>query len=216
MEKLALFGRSRNDGQRHGETARLHCVRHGEDDVVESRRAIRRDIAGQRDDLVLGAFHRRNLLNGGLQRPTCADGHDDRFGRSQEALDLRGRGLGDTDRGGCGSRVARNHLHQIEGKTRAQALRQIEAACDRMVDADLHEPFGNGKRHQPLGRLARHAELGRDLVLGVAGDIVEPPRPRRVVEPAAALLLLQDHLRSGHPNQWITETGRRLAIRQSA
>ena len=51
-------------------------------------------------------------------------------------------------------------------------------------------------------RLARNAELCGDLVLGVAGDIIEPAGARRVVQPVVAAVLSGVHvaiLRSARP-----------------
>src|SRR5690606_33831587 len=83
-----------------------------------------------------------------------------------------------------------------------------------MVDADLYKPLRNGQRDEPLGRLARYAELGRHLDLGIAGDIVEPPCPRRVIEPAAALLLPNDHLRSSPQPMFLKLAARRRYVNE--
>src|SRR5690242_944391 len=65
-----------------------------------------------------------------------------------------------------------------------QALRKIEALGDRVVQPHLDKALADGERDQPLCRLARNAKLGRDLVLRVAGDVIEPAGPRRFIEPA--------------------------------
>src|SRR5690606_41007899 len=63
----------------------------------------------------------------------------------------------------------------------------------RMVEADPDQPFRNRQRDQALCRLARDAKLGGDLVLRVAGDIVEPAGTGCVVKPAAAAFLSRTH-----------------------
>ena len=51
-----------------------------------------------------------------------------------------------------------------------------------MVQTEGNQPLGKRKRNQPLRRRARNVELARDLVLGVAGDVIEPAGARRVIE----------------------------------
>ena len=85
--------------------------------------------------------------------------------------------------------------HQVERKTRLQPRRKLEAVGDRVVDADLDQPFRDGKRDQPLRALPRHAELGRDLVLGVAGDIIEPAGAGGVVVARVGVLVARTHHR---------------------
>ena len=51
-----------------------------------------------------------------------------------------------------------------------------------MIDTYPHEPLRHGERDQPLRRLTRNAKLGRDLILRVAGDIIEPAGAGRVVQ----------------------------------
>ena len=52
-----------------------------------------------------------------------------------------------------------------------------------MIEPHLDQLLADRERDETLRRLARHAELARDLVLRVAGDVVEPAGARRVVEP---------------------------------
>ena len=170
-----------------GKDLALIRVGHGEDDVVEGGRAVGRDVAGQRHHLVLRAFHRRQLLDRGLERPPRADRHDDRLDRAKPPLDLGGGRRGDPERRRGGVRIARHHLDQIEREPRSQAGAEVEAAGDRMVDPDLDEAFRNGKRHQPLRGLPGDAELAGDLILRVAGDVVEPAGAGRLVQPGIAL-----------------------------
>jgi hypothetical protein len=61
---------------------------------------------------------------------------------------------------------------------------------DGVIEAHLDQPFANGERYQALRRLARDAELAGDLVLGVAGDVIEPAGAGRVVQTAAFVSLL--------------------------
>ena len=61
---------------------------------------------------------------------------------------------------------------------------EFHAARDRMVEPHLDQPFADRQRDEALRGLARNAELARDLVLGVAGDVIEPAGARGVVEPA--------------------------------
>ena len=92
-----------------------------------------------------------------------------------------------------GGRIARHDFDQIEREADAQPRGEVEAVGDRMVDAlTLISPSDSGERDQPLRRLPRHAELRGDLVLRVAGDIIEPAGARRVVEPVRCLLSWRD------------------------
>jgi len=56
-----------------------------------------------------------------------------------------------------------------------------------MVEPHLDQLFGNGERNQPLRRLARNPHGGGDLVLRAAGNVIEPTRPRRVVQPSRSI-----------------------------
>ena len=62
---------------------------------------------------------------------------------------------------------------------------------DRMVEPDLDQPLRHRHRDEPLRGLPRHAELLGDLVLGVAGDVIEPAGARRIVEAVAVRLDLE-------------------------
>src|SRR3984957_9683662 len=62
-----------------------------------------------------------------------------------------------------------------------------------MIEPDLDEPLADRQRNQALRGLTRNAELARDLVLGVAGDIVEPPGASGLVEPQSIVIRLARH-----------------------
>ena len=91
-----------------------------EDDVVEGGRAVRRDVAGQRHDLVLRALHRRSCSIAALSvRPvpiamTIGSGDFSRRSISAAAASAMPIVV-DAD-----VRIARNHLDEIEGKARLQ------------------------------------------------------------------------------------------------
>ena len=51
-----------------------------------------------------------------------------------------------------------------------------------MLQPNLDQPLGYGPADQPLRALPRHAKLARDLVLRHAADVVEPARPRGIVQ----------------------------------
>lgn len=189
-------GRRRGDRrQRHRERACLDAVRHREDDVVEGGRTVRRDVAGQRNDLVLRAVHRRKLLDRRLQRAPRADRHHQRFRRVQPPFDLGGLwprrrpAVVDDEFGSLGTTSTRSSAK----RARSFAASSRQLAMGWSSDAD--EAFRHRQRHQALRRLARNAELGGDLVLRVAGDIIQPPGARRVVQPCVAAVLPDTHRR---------------------
>src|SRR5918996_6000071 len=70
--------------------------------------------------------------------------------------------------------VAGNDLDIAKGKARPKVFRKLDAGRDRMVEAERDQAFGDRRSDQALGRLPRDVELRRDLVLGVAGHVVEP------------------------------------------
>ena len=51
-----------------------------------------------------------------------------------------------------------------------------------MFEPEGDQPLGETERDQPLRRGARHLQHLGDLVLGMAGDEIEPAGARRVVE----------------------------------
>ena len=59
-----------------------------------------------------------------------------------------------------------------------------------MVEPHLDQPLRHRHGNEPLRRLPRDAELLGDLVLRVAGDVIEPAGARRVVEPFAVGFVL--------------------------
>ena len=183
MKRLALFRRGAENRQRHGKMPRLDGVGHGEDDVVIGRRTVGPDISRQRHDAMLGAFHRRHLVDGSLQRAARSDRQDDRLLPLQPALDLRGAGLGNADSAGGAHGIARDDLHLTKAELALERLAPLQAGGDRMVEADLDQAFCHGERDEPLRRLPGNPHGCRDFVLGAARDVVEPTRPRRVIQP---------------------------------
>src|SRR5690606_29449417 len=61
------------------------------------------------------------------------------------------------------------------------------------VDPDANQPFRYGKRYQPLRRLSRNAQFGSDLVLRIAGYVIEPASARGVVKPRISAILTHAH-----------------------
>ena len=70
---------------------------------------------------------------------------------------------------------------------------ELHAARDRMIEPHLDEPLADRQRNQALRRLARDAELARDLVLGIAGDVIEPSGARGLVEPQTVVVGFARH-----------------------
>ena len=83
--------------------------------------------------------------------------------------------------------VARHDLAERQPEPFLQPRRELHAMRDRMVEAHLDELFRHGHGDEALRGLPRHAELLRDLVLRVAGDVIEPAGARRIVEPDVRL-----------------------------
>ncbi len=52
-----------------------------------------------------------------------------------------------------------------------------------MLEPERDQPLGKAQRHQPLRRGARHLQHPGDLVLGMAGDEVQPAGASGIVEP---------------------------------
>ena len=184
MQHLALLGRRGDDRQRHREAARLDRIGHREDDVVERRRPVGRDVAGQRHDLVLRALHRRKLLDRGLQRAAGADRQHDRLGRPQPPLDLGGGGLGDADRRRrrCRDRSARPRRRSSAKRERRRSASSMQLAIG-WSSRTLISPSETASDTSRCAALPGNAELGGDLVLRVAGDVIEPAGARRIVVP---------------------------------
>jgi hypothetical protein len=65
-----------------------------------------------------------------------------------------------------------------------------------MIEPHLDEPFAHGERDEPLRRLPGHAKLLGNLLLIVAGDVVQPPGARGIVEPSCRCLLPECHQKS--------------------
>src|ERR1700734_2649185 len=78
-----------------------------------------------------------------------------------------------------------------------------------MIEPDLDEPLADRQRNQALRRLARNAELARDLVLGVAGDIIKPSGARGLVEPQSIMIRPARHGFSPHPLRLLAPPARR-------
>ena len=162
---------------------RLHPVADAAHHIEERGRAVGRDIADQRHDLVLRAIHRRQLLDHGAQHAPRAHRHDHRMLRHEIALELRGGGFRDPDRARCRFRIAGHDLAEIDAVVAFELVRKLKAMADRVIEPDLDQFLADGEGDEPLRRLPRHAELARDLILGIAGDIIEPARPSGVIEP---------------------------------
>ncbi|MNY20267.1 hypothetical protein D3C86_1537390 [compost metagenome] len=137
---------------------------------------------------MLRAFHRRQLVHGGLQRAAGADGEHDGIGVFQPALDFRRTGLGNADRGGNASGIARHHLDISKVEFLLQPLRLFETGGDGMIEPDLDQPLGDGQRYQPLRRLPGYAHGSGDLVLRAARDIIKPASTRRIIKPSMCVV----------------------------
>ena len=90
-------------------------------------------------------------------------------------------------------RIARRDVAEAQVVAYLQRRRELHAARDRMVEPDLDQPLAHRKRNQALRRLTRNAELAGDLVLGVARDVIEPARARRLVQSQTVLVRLARH-----------------------
>src|SRR6516225_2004249 len=85
---------------------------------------------------------------------------------------------------------------------------------DGVVETHLDQPPAHRQRDQALGRLAGDAELGCDLVLGIAGDVIEPTGPGRLVEPVRFRLRCLRHRLPSPPSGADDSTNTRLAERR--
>ena len=122
--------------------------------------------------------------------------------RPEPARDLGGAGLAEPGGAAVAVGVGRHHLGAHEPVALGQRRGEIEAAGDRVLHPHPHQPLRHGERDEPLGDLARDAHRRGDLVLGLAGDVVEPAGPGGIVETsgrrarAGHLLLSQAFARS--------------------
>ena len=64
----------------------------------------------------------------------------------------------------------------------AERLRERQAIGDAMIDAHADQVLFDGEGDESLRHRSRDLELFGDLVLGVAGDVIEPRCARREVE----------------------------------
>ena len=85
-------------------------------------------------------------------------------------------------------RIGRRDVAEAQVVAELQRRGELHAARDRMIEPDLDQALADGERDEALRRLARDAELARDLVLRVAGDVIEPAGARRFVEPQTLLI----------------------------
>src|SRR5579883_3627145 len=123
---------------------------------------------------MLRTLHARQLIGDRAHRAARADADDRRLVASQPALELRRRDLRDAERGRGGGGVRRRDFAETQVVPGLQRRGELHAARDRMVEPYLDETLADRQRHQTLRRLARDAELAGDLVLRVAGDVIEP------------------------------------------
>ena len=142
---------------------------------------------------MLRAIHRRHVIDGGLQRPPGANADHDGFLRAQLHLQMPCRGLAHPVKRARMGEVGRNHLHDLEPEAGFEFGTEAQAFADRVVQLETDQARRNRKRHEALGTLAGYAELGRDLILRIAGDIVQPASAGGVVQLSviAAVLLLR-------------------------
>ena len=183
QQQLLLGQRAGDDRQRHGVVGRPDRIGHPGDHVIKGGGAVGGDIAHQGDDLVLRAIHGRQLVGGGAQRPPRAQGDDDGMLGFQPALQFGGRRLRHAQDRRLRGRIGRDDLAKLEAVFVLEPLGELEAMGDGMIEANLDQPAAHRQRYQPLGRLAGDAQLAGDLILGIAGDVIEPAGPGCVVEP---------------------------------
>ncbi len=90
-------------------------------------------------------------------------------------------------------RVRRRDLAEAKVEAKLERGGKLHAAGDRMIEPHLDQALADGERHEALRRLARDAELAGDLVLGVAGDVIEPACARGLVEPQSVVIGFSRH-----------------------
>ena len=91
--------------------------------------------------------------------------------------------FGDAGGGLRRGRIGRHHLAMAEIEALLQPSGQFHAGGDGMFEPEGDQPLGEAQRDQPLRRGARDLQHLCDLVLGVAGNEIEPAGPRGIVEP---------------------------------
>ena len=156
-EQLALLGRGGDHRQRHRIVRRLHGVGDTHDHVIERGGAVRRDVADQRDDLVVRAFERLDLLDRRAERSPATDRHHDRVHRLQPLLHVGRGGAGGAGADRLRGRIGRYDLAHLQLEALGEPRGKLHAARDRVVEPDLDQPLRDRHRHEPLRRLARDA-----------------------------------------------------------
>ena len=133
--------------------------------------------------LCCGQIDARHLLDRGAQRAAGAERDDEsarRRGASARGTTPRPPAMPSDELSGGG--IGRHHLAIGQLEALGQPRRKLHAGGDRVIEAEGDQPLGERQRDQPLRGRARDVELAGDLVLGIAGDEIEPAGARRVVE----------------------------------
>ncbi|CAM2152108.1 hypothetical protein PT2222_270118 [Paraburkholderia tropica] len=143
--------------------------------VVAVRRAVLRDRADHRNEPVLRTVELRDLIDGGLERAPAAHGHDHRPLLGEIALHhLRAcHGELAVDRV-LGVAVDGHDFAHREAVALREPVGEREAVGQPMIDAHADQVLLDRIGDEPLRDRARDLELFGDLVLGVAGHVVEP------------------------------------------
>lgn len=131
---------------------------------------------------MIGAIHRCYLLDGGAHHAAGADGDDGRFFGPQGLFEQGRRALREARHIAGHGGIGRHHVAIAQAEQIRQALGQFHACGNGMLETEGNQPLRQAERHHPLRRGARDAQLLGDFILRVAGDVIEPAGPRRVVE----------------------------------
>ncbi len=132
---------------------------------------------------MLRPFHLRQGIDSRPQEPSRSYRHRQRRFRTQ--IMQHALGTGNRDQTANRHLVQPGRRHNMTlAKTKAflQRRAQIHAVRDRVRNTDADDLLLRSQRHQALRGLPRHPQNIRDLVLCLAGHVIQPGRAGRLIQ----------------------------------
>ena len=183
LEQRALLDGIGHDAGRHRVAGGADPLGEPHHDLERGRAAIARGRADQGHDLVLRPLDRLDLTDRAAERAAGAEREHGRLPRREMRFELPGGGGAEAEHAVLVG-IAGHDLGVVELEAGPERLLELGAGAQRVIDPERDQALGDRGRDQPLRGLARDVELARELVLGVAGDVVEPGCADRQIAPA--------------------------------